>query len=123
MRRPLLLCSALATTSAAVLLVLAAADLARGVLLPIGTLLGFVGLNALAGVILLGQRIVMERTSAMLSGQPVHRPGAAQAPADDVQTAIESSMQTLAWSIDARLIGLLEHLAPTSSKDPENPPQ
>jgi hypothetical protein len=114
MRKQVLALSGGATSVAVVLLALAVLDIAPGRILPLGILAAVVGLNALAGVLLMGQRVVMERTSSMARalGGNVGGEGLSDVP-DDVIRAIDEAMQALAWSIDARIVGLAEHFTAT----------
>lgn len=115
--------SAISTAAGTVCLVLATSGTAASRMLPLGILLCFAGLNAFAAVLLLGQRAVMNRTSAMLLDTRAVPPPEFWSSAlhDEVQRGIDRAMPALAWSIDARLVGLLEHLQATHESPPSRP--
>lgn len=113
MRKLLLAGAGGATGLAGLLLLLAAFDVERGVLLPLGIAAALVGVQSMLGVILLGQRVVMVRTSAIARAMGANpNPSAGPTHADDdTVAAVEKAMQSLAWSVDARLVGMMEHLS------------
>lgn len=110
MRKPLLALSVIGLSCGLALLLLATFEVAPTRTLPMGLFAVIVGLVSLLGVILLGQRTVMMRTSALMRSGGV---SAATVDAEQIRRIIEETVresdEALAWSLDARIVGLAEH--------------
>ena len=115
MRKLLLALSLGGLSCGLALLLLATFEIAPTRTLPIGLFAAIVGLVALLGVILLGQRTVMMRTSELMKAGGTRVGTAANASVDTdqirriIEETVRESDEALAWSLDARIVGLAEH--------------
>ena len=113
MRKILLAAAGGMTAGSTLLLILAAAGVAEDIFFPVGVLTALGAIQSTFVVLLLGQRTVMVRTSAISRavGTNPNPPTGPKTVDANVAEAIEASMQSLAWSIDARLVGMMEQFA------------